>query len=207
MALLACPFCRELFAEREREACPVCGVALTAFEKLPAAHHAGTEDGIAGEPEWDPLPLAYFRRGRGALAVLAVLGLAAFLSPWVKLTVPDIATYAGVDIARRLGWAWAAGVAWFILLPTVLSRRSIMQMRGARVAASFLSAIPGTTAALLLLRPPHGARGVPIRFDFAWGLYATLAVSAMAVAVALFFGGRVDDIRVRRGTSAGQVVH
>jgi hypothetical protein len=196
-----------MFAQPERETCPVCGVALVAFAKLRRADQAGPEEDVAGEPEWDPLPLTYLRRGRGALALLAALGLAAFVSPWVHLTMPDIATYTGFDIARRLGWAWAAGVAWFILLPTVLSRRSIMQMRGARVAASFLSVIPGTTAALLLLRPPHGSRGVPLRFDFAWGLYVTLAASAMALAVALFFGGRVDDIRVKRGTSAGQVVH
>ena len=138
---------------------------------------------------------------------MALLGLMAFLSPWVNLTMPDVVTYSGLDIARRLGWAWAAGVAWFVLLPIVLSRRSIMQMRGARVAASFLAAIPGVTAALLLGRPPHGTHGVPLHFTFAWGLYATLALSLACVAVGLFFGGRTDDIRVRRGTSAGHVVH
>jgi hypothetical protein len=181
----------------------VCGVQLVAFEKLPQS----SEDGLAPEPEWEPLPATYVRRGRGPLAALAVLGLAAFFSPWVNLTLPDVISYSGFDIAHRLGWAWAAGVAWFVLLPIVLSRRSIMQMRGARVAVSFLSAIPGTTAALLLARPPHGGHGVPLRFTFAWGLYATLAASAVALTLALFFGGRVDDIRVKRGTSAGQVVH
>jgi hypothetical protein len=192
-----------MFAERERKACPVCGVQLVAFEKLPQS----SEDGLAPEPEWEPLPATYVRRGRGPLAALAVLGLAAFFSPWVNLTLPDVISYSGFDIAHRLGWAWAAGVAWFVLLPIVLSRRSIMQMRGARVAVSFLSAIPGTTAALLLARPPHGGHGVPLRFTFAWGLYATLAASAVALTLALFFGGRLDDIRVKRGTSAGQVVH
>jgi hypothetical protein len=108
---------------------------------------------------------------------------------------------------RRLGWAWGAGVAWFVLLPTVLSRRSIMHMRGARVAASFLAAVPGVTTAVLLARPPHGAHGVPLRFVFGWGLYGTLALSAVALGFALFFGGRVEDIALRRGTSAGQVVH
>ena len=82
-----------------------------------------------------------------------------------------------------------------------------MQMRGARVAASFLAAIPGITAVLLLTRPPHGAHGVPVHFTFAWGLHATLVLSALSLIAAFFFGGRVDDIRVERGTSTGQVVH
>jgi hypothetical protein len=196
-----------MFAQRERKACPVCGVDLVAFEKLPRSVEMPSEDGLLAEPEWEPLPVTHVRRGRGPLAALAALGLAAFFSPWVNLTLPDVISYSGFDIARRLGWAWAAGVAWFVLLPIVLSRRSIMQMRGARVAASFLAAIPGTTAALLLARPPHGAHGVPLRFTFAWGLYATLAASMVALTVALFFGGRVDDIRVKRGSSTGQVVH
>jgi hypothetical protein len=196
-----------MFARQERNTCPLCGVALVAFEKLPASEEVRSEDGIPREPEWEPLPATYLRRGRGALAVLGALGLAMFISPWVNMTMPDVTTYSGLDIAHRLGWVWAAGVAWMVLLPTVLSRRSIMQMRGARVAASFLAAIPGTTAALLLARPPHGSHGVPVRFTFGWGLQATLALSLVALAVALFFGGRIDVIRVKRGTSAGQVVH
>lgn len=80
-------------------------------------------------------------------------------------------------------------------------------MRGARVAASFLSAVPGVTVAVLLGWPPHGAHGVPLRFTFAAGLYATLLLSAAALVVAAVFGGRVDQIRVYRGNSSGQVVH
>jgi hypothetical protein len=196
-----------MFEQGERRACPVCGVSLIAFEKLPRPGPSLGEDGIPEEPEWEPLPIAYLRRGRGALSVVAILGFAAFFAPWVHLTMPDVVSYSGFEIARRLGWAWASCVAWFVLLPTVLSRRSVMQMRGARVAASFLAAIPGTTAVLLLTHPPHGSHGVPVHFTFAWGLYATLAASALSFPVALFFGGRVDDIRVERGSSMGQVVH
>ncbi len=183
----------------------MCGVSLVAFDKLPRSVEG--EDSTPEEPEWEPLPAAYLRRGRGALVALGVFGLAAFACPWVSLTMPDVVQYSGFDIAHRLGWAWAAAAAWFVLLPIVLSRRSIMQMRGARVAVSFLAAIPGTTAALLLTRPPHGSYGVPLHFTFAWGIYATLAASAVAVGVAFVFGGRIDDIRVKRGTSAGRVVH
>jgi hypothetical protein len=139
--------------------------------------------------------------------VLAVLGLVAFFLPWVHLTMPDIVSYSGFTIARRLGWAWGAAVAWFVLIPTVVTRRSIMKMRGARVAVSFLAAVPGVTAAMMLSRPPHGSPGMPLQFTWEVGVYATLVLSVVAVAFALVFGGRVDDIKVGKGTSAGQVVH
>jgi hypothetical protein len=207
MSLLACPFCRELFPRGEHEGCPVCGVPLVALEKLPLSDDAMHEEGTTPEPEWEPLPAAYLGRGRGPLAAIAVAGLVAFFLPWIWITMPDIVALSGVGLAQRLGWVWGSGVAWFILVPTVLSRRSIMQMRGARVAAAFLAAVPGTTVAVLLARPPHATHGVPLRFSFALPLYATLGLSLLALGVAVVFGGRVDDIRVRRGSSAGQLVH
>jgi hypothetical protein len=207
VALLACPFCREMFELGESRACGVCGVSLVAFDKLPVSDEALSEDGVTRQPEWEPLRPTYLGRGRGPLALLALAGVVVFFAPWVHLTLPDVVSYSGFALARRLGWSWGAGVAWFVLLPVVLSRRSIMKMRGARVAASFLSAVPGVTAGLLLARPPHGAYGVPLRFTWEWGLFATLALSLVALAFALFFGGRLDDIALRRGTSAGQVVH
>jgi hypothetical protein len=196
-----------MFPAGEKAACPVCGVPLVALQKLPLSDDALSEDGVEREPEWEPLAATYLGRSRGALAASGLAGLVLFFLPWVHLTMPDIVSYSGFELARRLGWAWGAGVGWFVLIPTVLSRRSIMQMRGARVAAAFLSAVPGLTAALLLARPPHGVHGVPLHFTWQWGLFATLALSVVAVAFALVFGGRVDDIKVRRGTSAGQVVH
>ena len=205
--LAACPFCREMFDRRERRSCPLCGVALVAFERLAPSDDVLSGDGLPRRPEHEPLPIAFLGRGRGLLAALAMAGLGAFFLPWIHVTLPDIVTYSGAAVARRLGWAWGAGVGWFILLPTVLSRRSISEMRGARVAAAFLSSVPGVTALVLLLRPPHGGHGVPLRFTFGEGVYATLALSGFALAAAVLFGGRSDDIRLRRGTSRGQVVH
>jgi hypothetical protein len=207
MALLACPFCRELFQQGERDKCAVCGVGLVAFDKLPPSAEALEEDGLPLEPEREVLPATYLGRGRGLLAGLAIVGIIAFFLPWVELTMPEILALSGFALAQRLGWAWGAGVAWFILVPTVLSRRSILQLRGARVAAGFLAAVPGTTVAVLLARPPHGAHGVPVHFTFGPALYATLGLSILALAAAALLGGRADDIRLRRGSSAGQLVH
>jgi hypothetical protein len=205
--LLACPICSELFDRREEKSSAVCGVALVPMERLPPSHEAVTDDGIPDAPEYQPLPATYLRRGRGPLAALALLGVVAFLLPWVNVTLPDIASYSGLELAKRLGWAWGAGVAWAVLVPTVVTRRSIMQMRGARLAAAFLAAVPGATVLVLVLRPPHGSHGVPLRFTYGPGLFATAALSLAAIAVGVVFGGRVDDIQVKRGTSTGQTVH
>ncbi len=76
-------------------------------------------------------------------------------------------------------------------------------MRGARVAAAFLAAIPVVTTAMLYMLPPQGRRYVPIRFEWGWGLYATWAIGVAALLVAIRFGGRIDDIKVSRGRVAG----
>jgi hypothetical protein len=205
--LLACPFCRELFDQREDKLCTVCGVALVAFDRLPPADASLTEDGVPKSPEVQQLPATYVGRGRGLLVLLAAAGVFAFFLPWVNVTLPDIVSYSGFDLGRRLGWVWGAGVAWIVLLPTVASRRSIFTMRGARLASAFLAAVPLATVLVLVSRPPHGSHGVPLRFTYGAGLPMTAALSVAALAAALMFGGRVDDIRVGRGSSRGQVLH
>ena len=207
MALLACPFCREMFERSERRTCPVCGVRLVALGTVDRQSSAPVDEDLVDPPEFQPLPPFSLGRGRGVLLVLLLLGLIAFCVPWVHVTIPDVDTYTGLSLARRLGWPWAVPCAWFVLAPIVASRRNIVQMRSARVAAAFLAAIPGTTAAILLLNPPHGSRLVPLRFSFEWGPYATLALSLVAVAASARFGGRIDDIRVRSGGSTGETLN
>jgi hypothetical protein len=205
--LVACPFCREMYEESERETCPICGVALTPFEKLPPSPESRVDDdGIPVEPQHEPLRMTDMRRGKGALTALGFMGLVLFFLPWVHMTRPEVTTFSGFDLARRLGWSWGAAVCWVVLLPTVLSRESIHQLRGARVAAAFLSCVPAVTVALLLARPPAGGL-VPIHFDWGWPMYATLAASLVATGFSLRLGGRVDDIRVTRGSSQGHALH
>jgi hypothetical protein len=207
MALVACPFCREMFEEGEETHCPVCGVQLTSFSNLPPSIEAGDDEDAPLAPEQEPLPSTYMGRGKGILGALGILGLALFFLPWLHMSLPYELTMTGFDVARtRLGWVWAAGVAWGVLVPTVLSRRSIAQMRGARVAAAFLSAIPAVTVSILLARPPKGGI-IPLRFEYGWALWATLFVSLAAIALAVRFGGRVDDIKLSRGSSKGQELH
>ena len=142
------------------------------------------------------------------LVLGAVLGFAVFFAPWVNMTAPEIRLLSGADLARRSGWIWGACVGWFVLFPMTITRRSIDQMRGARVAAAFLSFIPVITVSILWLMPPH-ARYVPIRFDWGWGLYATWVLGLIATVAAVRFGGRIDDIKVGRGALAarGETLH
>jgi hypothetical protein len=203
--LVACPFCREMFEEGEQETCPVCGMKLTAFEKLPPSVHAAVDDdGIPVEPQHEPLRPTDLRRGKGVIGALALVGLVLFFLPWMNITIPDPTAFTGFDIARRSGWGWGPACAWVVLVPTVLSRRSIAQLRGARVIATFLSAVPAVTVSLLLGFPPHRAF---FQFTWGWPMYASLAVSLASVVASLGLGGRLDDLPVARGSSQGQVLH
>ncbi len=208
VALLACPFCRELFEEGEAKACPVCQMPLAQLHKLPPSIDAlHDEAGVPTAPELEPLPLGYLGRGKGPLAVLGVLGLAFFFLPWVRLTMPYIDAKSAFDLAHeRIGWLWACCAAWVVLVPTVLSRRSIVQMRGARVAAAFLSAIPAVAIGILLAKPPRGGV-IPVRYTWDWPMWATLAVSLVAILVSFRLGGSLDVIDVKRGSSKGQPLH
>ncbi|HVH45728.1 MAG TPA: hypothetical protein VM925_25415 [Labilithrix sp.] len=208
MSLLACPFCRELFEPGEAEACPVCQMPLAKLHKLPPSIDAmHDEAGVPTAPEIEPMPLTYLGRGKGPLAVLALAGLAFFFLPWVRLTMPYIDAKSAFDLAHeRIGWLWACCAAWVVLVPTVLSRRSIVQMRGARVAAAFLSAIPAVAISVLLAKPPRGGL-IPVRYTWDWPMWATLAVSLVAILFSIRLGGSLDDMEVKRGSSKNQALH
>lgn len=208
VGLLACPFCREMFEEGEAKSCPVCGMELTSFEKLPVSVEAIHDDGgVPLEPEHDLMAWSDLRFGKGLMVVLAACGVVLFFLPWVRLTLPYIDAKSGFDLAhQRIGWLWASLVGWTVLIPTVLSRRTTAKLRGARVAAMFLSAIPAIAVAILLAKPPRGGL-VPVRYTWDWPIYAVLAISLVAMAIATRLGGRVDDITVTRGSSRGQHLH
>jgi hypothetical protein len=209
VAIVACPFCREMFDRDEASSCPVCGISLQSLEKLSPAKtllHELEDDGVPPLPEHVPFALTYGGRGRGAMVGLGVLGLLLFFSTWVHLTLPEVLDLSGFDLARRLGWSWGAGVAWAVIVPTVASRRTVAELRGARFAAAFLSLIPAVTAVILALRPPHGGL-VPVRFTYGGPLWATMCVSFAATAVGARLGGRLDVSSVPVGTSGGQTLH
>ncbi len=204
--LIACPFCRELFAPGEAQICPCCGLPLSNLASLPASYDALVEEDWPREPEWEPLAPTYWRRSRGALVLAGCLGVFLFFAPWVHVTVPETMSLSGLDVARRTVWPWACLVSWLMLVATALSRRSVAKMRGARVAASLFSAIPLTTAIVLFVNPPRSSL-IPLRFTWGYGILATLAVSVAAIPFAVRFGGKLDELATQHGTSKGQTLH
>ena len=81
-----------------------------------------------------------------------------------------------------------------------------LTMRGARVAAAFLSAIPAVAIGILLAKPPRGAI-LPVRYTWDWPMWVTLAVSVLAILFSFRLGGAIEDIEVKRGSSRNQSLH
>lgn len=206
--LVACPFCREMFEAGEARTCPACGLALQALSKLPPSYEALQEEPEEpAPPHMEPLPWTYLGRGRGLLLALAALGFAAFFAPWVDQTAPELERLSGFDLARRLGFLWAPAVAFFVMFPLVLTRRSIYKMRGARVAVAFLAAMVVTAVATRFVFPPASSALRPVRFTWAWGLWATGVIALGALLAAIRFGGRLDDLPTRKARRGDEVLH
>ena len=224
-ALQACPFCRKLFTSGEAKSCPDCDVALVAMSQLPPSLDALEDDAEQGKitlPEDQLLPTAYLGRGRGALLALSVLGLASFFLPWVELTMPETVTYSAFDLARgRAGWLWGGATAWLVMIPLVLTRRTIARMRGVRIVTVMFASMTLIEALMLYLLPPR--RGMtPLELHFRYGLFLSAGLSLVGVLVAARFGGSLDklpkflfDTRQGEGeaeplveeTSAGRTLH
>ena len=206
--LKACPFCRELFEAGEASACPECGLKLTDLARLPPSADAQQIDpDPPTPPHHETLPWTYPRRGRALLLALAALGLAAFFAPWVHETAPELRTWSGFDLARRLGWMWAPAVAFFVMLPLVLTRRSVHRMRGARLAVAGLASVALLTIALRVAFTPASSPLRPVRFTWGFGLHATAAIALVVIIASARFGGRLDDLPTRARRRGDETLH
>jgi hypothetical protein len=206
--LVACPFCRKMFEPHEAQACPECGLRLESISKLPPSYDAiieFPEEPIP--PHMETLPWGYVGRARALLLCLSLAGLACFFAPWVRETAPEIQQLSGFELARRLTWLWAPAIAFFVMAPLVVTRRSIYKMRGARVAVGFLSGIGVTTVGVRLFFSPHSSVLRPVRYEWGWGLYATGVVALVALAASYFFGGPLDDVPTKEERRGDETLH
>ncbi len=198
VALLACPFCRELFSKGEANQCPECGVDLRGMDSLPPSLEALAEEAASGQmtpPEHRSLPWWYFGRSKGLLLVLSVIGLLLFFAPWVDMRRPELVSLSGFDLARgRAGWLWGGAVAWFIMLPLVWTRRSLFKMRGVRIVCAMFAAMTLGEVAMMASLPPGGSRYLSVDFSWGWGMWASGIVSVLGIIAAVRFGGSLRDL-------------
>lgn len=195
--LVACPFCREMFEPGEATACPVCGMKLERVEKLPKQKHM-EEQLEPLPPDEETLPWTYWQRGRGALLLVSLIGIASFLMPWIDEQAPEHITRSGLDLARKLNWMWGPLVAWIVMIPLVASRRSIYRMRGARVAVGFFAAVGLVTAIVRVLTTPTSSGLILVKMSWGVGLYLNAAASLVALGLAFSFGGRIDVLATKK---------
>jgi hypothetical protein len=206
--LLACPFCRELYTQGEVEVCPQCDLRVVPLADLPPSRDAEQLDPESAiPPEDEPLPWSYLGRGRGALALLAVVGMALFFAPWLNESSPEIRQWSGVQFAQRLPWLWGAWVGWVVMLALVATRRTIRQMRGARLAAMLLAASVLVTVLLRALLVPERHPLVPLRFQWGWGLYGAGFVALLATLLAFRFGGSLVDMPTQQARHPDETLH
>lgn len=194
--LLACPFCRELFDRAEAERCPDCDIPLTPLHRLPPSYEVLEEDAARWErarPEDEPLGFGALGRGRGALLAVALASLLVFsLAPWVSVSAPYTEVRSGYSLARGpIGFLWGGATAWLVSIALGLSRRTIRQMRGVRVILMVFAAMTASEVVVLLVLSPSRVRDLPVAYEWRWGLYAALGLSALGVLVAARFGGEL----------------
>jgi len=198
-----------MFELGEARACPECGLALEDIAKLPPPT-ASLDDDEPFEvlpPELEQLPWSYMGRGRGVLTAVAVLGLGAFFLPWMQESAPELRVWTGLRFAERLSWMWAPFVSWFVLVPLVLSRRSIHAMRGARFAVALMALIVVMTVIMRVTIVPQSSRLLPVRFEWSYGLWVTLALGIVALVFAVRFGGSSVDMSSTRTRRGGETLH
>jgi hypothetical protein len=196
-------------------------VGLKPLDELPPSLEALAEEAASGEivpPHERTLPSTFFGRGRGALLLIGVLGIAFFFMPWVVMTKPDLTSFSGFDLARgRAGWLWGGAVAWFILIPLVWTRRSIARMRGVRIICAMFAAMTLGEVVMLMSLPPRSSRYLSVEFHWGFGLYGSAIVSLLGILLSARFGGRIDDLpsvpwkdgrgRLRKESADGETLH
>lgn len=183
-----------MWEERENVVrCPECDVALVPLHQLPPSPETVLEREAAilqNPPEWQRRGLYDFGRGRGLLPLIALMGLAGFFQPWFVLSKPETLVLSGFQIARfYAGWLWAGAVGWFIVIPLVLSRRTIADLRGIRVISAFFASLTLGEILVLSNASPSSKVRVPVEFGWSYGLFWSALASIFGVIVAIRLGG------------------
>jgi hypothetical protein len=192
VALLACPFCRTLFTSAEAAICPACELALVPIAQLSPKPGSDEEDeaGIPRDPpELRPFPFLFLGSRRGGTLAGALATLSLFWAPWVRLERPDLIELSGSDLARAgAPWLWAGALGCFVVIPLLLSRRTIRQLLGVRAITIAFALMTTVETVLLVTRPPIEAHYFSAHLSYGWGLWCSLLSSLATAVVALGLG-------------------
>ena len=144
--------------------------------------------------EWQRLRFWDFSRGRGLLPVLALLGLLSYALPWFSQSLPETRVLTGYQLARHhVGWLWGGAVGWFILIPLVVTRRSIGEMRGVRMIAAVFASLTALEVLVFVNITSSRQNQVVVQFAWEWGIWISCFVSALGTCIAATLGGHVPD--------------
>ncbi len=145
-------------------------------------------------PEWRQLAFWDWRRGRGLLSLLALLGLASYALPWFSQSLPETRVLTGYQLARHhVGWLWGGAVGWFILIPLVITRRSIAAMRGVRMIAAIFASLTATEVLVFVNITSSRQNQVIVQFAWEWGIWVSCFLSALGACMAVTFGGALPE--------------
>lgn len=186
MSPRACPFCRIYVADAAVTHCETCDVALVPVRKLGPS----PEERLAWEAlpvEERPIPLSPFTHGRGLLVAAALVGIVAYLVPWLEVRAADVWIMQGADFGRRLRWPHAVLAAWIVVVPTAVTRRTLGRLLAARPILGALAAVPLFTLGLLHARPPTH-RLLQVEVAWLFGSWLELAASILGLVAVLRLG-------------------
>ena len=122
-------------------------------------------------------------------------------------SAPEIRTLSGFEFSKLLGWIWAGGLGWFVMIPLLVTRRTIRQMRGARVAVGFLASMVLLTVVTRLALTPTAHPLIPVRVSWGWGMYAAGCLACMALVLTWKFGGDITDMPTQQPRRGDETLH
>jgi len=133
-------------------------------------------------PRWSPAG------GRGAVVALALVNLTLFFAPWLVIRIPASYAFSGFELTTTRGfWFGGGAVASLVLIPLVVSRRTLAELRGIRAIASLLASV--TAWQSLFVIALSGARGSSqVSYEFTAAFFASGVLSGLAAVVALRLG-------------------
>jgi hypothetical protein len=193
VALVACPFCRELFSRDETDVCPHCDLSVVALESLGPSAEALAEMPPLEQGD-ETLPWLSTAGQRGAVWLGSALGLGAFFAPWFAIEHPDEVMFSGLDLARgNAPWLWGGAIGYFLIFPLLLSRRTLNDLKRIRVITTTFAIMTACEVFVLWMKPPLESSYFRSGLEFMPAFGASGILSLLTAAASTFLG------RARKG--------